>query len=99
MLSDVASASLVISHAGAGSCLEALEANKPLIVVVNDTLMHNHQTELAKKLADDGHCVYCESAAGLAEAIATFDSEGLRVFPRGNKEAFARHIDSLMGGV
>ena len=27
---------LVISHAGAGSCLEALEAKKPLLVVINE---------------------------------------------------------------
>ena len=30
--------SLIISHCGAGSILEALEMEKPLIVVVNDSL-------------------------------------------------------------
>lgn|SRR6218665_2398526 len=40
---------------GAGSCLEALGARKRLIVVVNEDLMNNHQTELADRLHIDGH--------------------------------------------
>merc|ERR1712096_56405 len=44
---DMRSADLVISHAGAGSVLEALEARKLLLVVINDSLMDNHQMELA----------------------------------------------------
>ena len=35
---DMNKSSLIISHCGAGSILEALEMEKPLIVVVNDTL-------------------------------------------------------------
>uniref|UniRef100_A0A3Q0RQW9 UDP-N-acetylglucosamine transferase subunit ALG13 n=1 Tax=Amphilophus citrinellus TaxID=61819 RepID=A0A3Q0RQW9_AMPCI len=56
---DIKQADLVISHAGAGSCLEALGAGKPLLVVVNDKLMDNHQLELAKQLHMDSHLLYC----------------------------------------
>uniref|UniRef100_A0A8C5C513 UDP-N-acetylglucosamine transferase subunit ALG13 n=1 Tax=Gadus morhua TaxID=8049 RepID=A0A8C5C513_GADMO len=56
---DIARADLVISHAGAGSCLEALGARKPLLVVVNNKLMDNHQQELARQLHKESHLLYC----------------------------------------
>ncbi|XP_048191558.1 LOW QUALITY PROTEIN: putative bifunctional UDP-N-acetylglucosamine transferase and deubiquitinase ALG13 [Perognathus longimembris pacificus] len=56
---DLQLADLVISHAGAGSCLETLEGGKPLVVVVNEKLMNNHQLELAKQLYKEGHLFYC----------------------------------------
>ncbi|KAM6198223.1 UDP-N-acetylglucosamine transferase subunit ALG13-like isoform 1-T1 [Sarcoramphus papa] len=60
---DLRRADLVISHAGAGSCLEALEKQKPLIVVTNEKLMNNHQLELAKQLHRDGHVLCCNCRA------------------------------------
>lgn len=44
-------ATLVICHAGAGSIMESLRSGCKLLVVVNQKLMHNHQLELATKLA------------------------------------------------
>ena len=49
---DISEADLVISHAGAGTCIEVLTAGKTLAVIVNDSLMDNHQVELAEKLAE-----------------------------------------------
>ena len=47
---DMESADLVISHAGAGTCLEVLRLGKPLVVIVNRSLLGNHQVWIAKSL-------------------------------------------------
>ena len=59
ILDDIRQADLIISHAGAGSCMDVLERKKPLITVVNDELMHNHQLELAEKLNEEGYSLCC----------------------------------------
>lgn len=49
--------SLVISHGGAGSCMEALSPPglRKLIIVINENLMDNHQRELAFTLHEGKH--------------------------------------------
>ncbi|CAM9256061.1 unnamed protein product [Ectocarpus fasciculatus] len=48
-------ATLIISHAGAGSIIESLNTpSKPYLVVVNDSLMGNHQLELARAMSSRG---------------------------------------------
>ncbi|VDP93291.1 unnamed protein product [Echinostoma caproni] len=57
--SEFLAASLVISHGGAGTCLRALTpgGERRLIVVINETLMGNHQEELASALSEGRHAL------------------------------------------
>ncbi|KAM6117233.1 UDP-N-acetylglucosamine transferase subunit ALG13-like [Pterocles gutturalis] len=93
---DLRSADLVISHAGAGSCLETLEKGKPLIVVINDKLMDNHQLELARQLHRDGH-VLCCNCSTLVETLRLMDLSTLKPFPPGQPEKFALFLDKVFG--
>ena len=93
---DIESADLVISHAGAGSVLETLGAGKPLLVVINDELMGNHQTELARQLYKDGHLYYCNCST-LSETLDTANFSILKPFSPGKPEVFSNFLDKLMG--
>ena len=42
------------SPPGSGSILESVSLGKPLVVVVNEELMGNHQTELAEQMSKLG---------------------------------------------
>jgi len=92
----MAEADLVIGHAGAGTCLEALELGRAMIVVVNENLMDNHQTELAERLAQLGHLLHCTPST-LAE---TLDSDRLFQpvpFTAPKPQLFAHFIDHFLG--
>ncbi|XP_041280273.1 UDP-N-acetylglucosamine transferase subunit ALG13 homolog isoform X1 [Onychostruthus taczanowskii] len=93
---ELQSADLVISHAGAGSCLETLEKGKPLIVVINDKLMDNHQLELAKQLHRGGYVLYCNCST-LVETLQSMDLSALKPFPPGQPEKFASFLDTVFG--
>lgn len=100
ILSDIQWSDLVISHAGAGSCIEVLTHRKPLIVVVNDKLMHNHQTELAQQLFIDGHLLYCTPVT-LAETLADLNKKTTSLKPyepgQNNMMKFVNHLNTMMG--
>lgn len=93
---DMEQADLVISHAGAGSCLEALGARKPLLVVVNDKLMDNHQLELARQLHMDSHLLYC-TCSTLTETLKAMDLSVLQPFLPGKPKIFANFLDKALG--
>lgn len=69
---DIKNASLIIGHAGAGTILECLFEYKPLLVVVNEKLMNNHQGELAEKLSTEGYLKYC-SCSQLRDTLRKCD--------------------------
>ncbi|XP_065076970.1 UDP-N-acetylglucosamine transferase subunit ALG13 homolog [Ochlerotatus camptorhynchus] len=93
---DIKQADLVISHAGAGSCIEVLGAEKPLVVVVNERLMDNHQTELADQLSKEGYLMYCTPST-LAQTLAESDFGQLKQFPPGSVSDFISYLDAFMG--
>ncbi|XP_034058799.1 UDP-N-acetylglucosamine transferase subunit ALG13 homolog [Gymnodraco acuticeps] len=93
---DIEQADLVISHAGAGSCLESLGAGKSLLVVVNDKLMNNHQLEMARQLHMDSHLLYC-TCSTLTETLRTMDLSVLQPFLPGQPKNFAHFLDKALG--
>ncbi|XP_063793396.1 UDP-N-acetylglucosamine transferase subunit ALG13 homolog [Pseudophryne corroboree] len=93
---DIRNADLVISHAGAGSCLETLGERKSLIVVINEKLMSNHQLELAKQLNKDGHLYYC-TCSTLGSTLKTMDLSALNIFLPGQPKVFADFLDKAVG--
>ena len=77
---DMEGASIIVSHGGAGSIMEALRLKKPLVVVVNEDLMDNHQTELAEAIEDAGslRCSYCHNLVQVCGII--YQKHSYRLF-------------------
>ncbi|CAI5743216.1 unnamed protein product [Hyaloperonospora brassicae] len=93
---DVAAADLVVSHAGAGSVMDSLALQKKLVVVVNDALMDNHQTELAEAMAGRRFCLQT-SVKELPRVLATGHWTDLQVYPSPDEQAFPDLVDAVMG--
>ncbi|KAK0545994.1 N-acetylglucosaminyldiphosphodolichol N-acetylglucosaminyltransferase catalytic subunit alg13 [Tilletia horrida] len=101
-------ADIVISHAGSGTIIEALRssASKKLIVVPNQSLMDNHQAELALALSKLNHLLVAdirpsspanENAQRLAHVVASSSNARLTPFPPQDPASFRRLVDEAMG--
>jgi len=95
---DMRKASLVISHAGAGSILEGMRLRSRMVVVVNDALMDNHQQELAHELNSLDYLV-ATTPAKLAETLRALAlrETPFRRFPETNVAAFPRFLAARLG--
>ncbi|XP_052198959.1 uncharacterized protein LOC127806042 [Diospyros lotus] len=93
---NLKSASLVISHAGSGSIFETLKLGKPLIVVVNEDLMDNHQSELAEELAERKH-LSCAHPQTLLHTITGMSLEALVPYHPGDARPVAKLINQFLG--
>lgn len=92
---EIENCDLVISHAGAGTCLEVLYKMKPLIVVINEDLMDNHQIELADELEKNGYLFYC-TCNSLKDALQK-DFAKLIPYPKAKDFVFSNYVDKCMG--
>uniref|UniRef100_A0ACD5WK64 Uncharacterized protein n=3 Tax=Avena sativa TaxID=4498 RepID=A0ACD5WK64_AVESA len=89
-------ASLVISHAGSGSIFETLRLGKPLVVVVNEDLMDNHQSELADELAERNH-LFCARPQTLRETVEGMDLNVLQPYMPGDAKPVVALINKFLG--
>jgi len=92
---EMRAADVVISHAGAGSILEALELGKRLVVCVNDALMDNHQAELAAALEARGHVVV-SSVDDVADALQRVVATRPAPYERGDAAPFRALVEGEM---
>ena len=97
LMEEMNAASLIISHAGAGSIMEALRLDKPLIVVVNDALMDNHQVELAQALERGGYLAFASSPKDLVQVVSSAPIDTFKPYPKRDEQAFANMLDREMG--
>lgn len=90
---------LVISHGGAGIILESLKNKRKIIVCVNDTLMDNHQVELASSLEEENYVVYCKDLSKIVETVQEV-IQGKRIlkdYPEFDYKAIPNLIYTMLG--
>lgn len=84
----ISQADLVVSHAGTGSILDTLRLDKKLIVMINDTLMDNHQLEIAQELEHSNHLLKTTpSLESLLSCVEKVQALQLDPLPTPNGEA------------
>ncbi|KAK2950014.1 putative UDP-N-acetylglucosamine transferase subunit ALG13 like protein [Blattamonas nauphoetae] len=88
-------ADLIISHSGAGTILDVLRRGKPCVVVVNDTLLHNHQAELATAMNENGYLLstICSELCATLDKLPTTHFNPL---PKSHPELFGQYLDAIV---
>lgn len=96
---DMEKADLILSHAGAGTVMEALRLRKKLVVVINTLLMDNHQTELAGAMAERGNLFMVENPEMLQtkSTWSSFQDFEPVEHQGGDDQDFPRLLDAYLG--
>jgi beta-1,4-N-acetylglucosaminyltransferase len=89
---------IIISHGGAGIILECLKNKRKVIVCVNDTLMDNHQIELATTLDKEGYVHYCKNVNNIISDIESIlnSKKEIKPYPEINYNAIPNLIYSML---
>ncbi|KAH8583396.1 glycosyl transferase [Cryptosporidium sp. chipmunk genotype I] len=103
---------LVIGHAGAGTILNSLRNNRKMIVVINKSLMDNHQAELATQLNYDKYLIAIDNVNDLTDTVKNItaisylhntpargpnnNSSYLIPFPKASNTHFKEEISKLL---
>jgi len=93
---ELRSASLVVSHAGAGTILDCLLAGVRMIVVPNEQLMANHQVQLGAAL-EEQRLLFCLRASELVDGLARLDFGSLRRMPGASSPVFGQCVRRELG--
>ena len=90
---------LIISHAGAGILLESLKNKRNVIVCVNDTLMDNHQIELATSLDKENYVHYCKNLNEIVNDVKLIleNKKKIKIYPEFNYDAIPNVIYNMLG--
>mmetsp|Transcript_36526 Transcript_36526/g.117106 ORF Transcript_36526/g.117106 Transcript_36526/m.117106 type:complete len:179 (+) Transcript_36526:23-559(+) len=96
MPGEMSRASLVVSHGGAGSIMEALTLKKRLVVCVNEELMGNHQAELALELRDRKHLILAKPHDIADAVVAATKATTLEPYPDFDASLFPTLVDDEM---
>nr|XP_036213235.1 UDP-N-acetylglucosamine transferase subunit ALG13 homolog [Bactrocera oleae] len=87
---------LIIGHAGAGTCMDILNHGRAGIIVINDRLMGNHQTELAQQLSDEGY-LYYSNIEGLAKTMELANLSKLKPYGKSNNmKSFVKYLNEMV---
>ncbi|EPS45171.1 hypothetical protein H072_829 [Dactylellina haptotyla CBS 200.50] len=95
---EIKTSELIISHAGSGTILEALRYQKRIIVVPNESLMDNHQKELANEMAKLNYVIK-GSLINLSNSITKSLDFGYKHFPRKGSKMFSEVIEEELDHV
>jgi beta-1,4-N-acetylglucosaminyltransferase len=96
ILEDMEEADLIISHAGAGSIMEGLGLQKQMVVVINESLMGNHQTEVADALEAENY-LFSTTPGKLATLLLQKDLSHLKIRPSPNTSLFPALLRDELG--